>query len=153
MCCVYRHLNSDGEVIYVGQTNGMYARQQGHKNGCSHITNEHRNEIAKIEQFETTSQVDSDLLEIYYINKYQPKYNKSWKHSEPMSLEIIHSYLWKEYTPEIKDYKKHADGVNIKLTLPNDLRTKIWMEAIYRNKRPCRLVEEYLAYFLENYAQ
>jgi excinuclease UvrABC nuclease subunit len=107
LCIVYRHLNNQGEVIYVGQTNSLYTRQEGHKNGLSHISEEHRNSIAKIEQFETTSQADSDLLEIYYINKYQPKYNKSWKHEKPMSLTITHPFIWEEYIPRIKRHKNH----------------------------------------------
>ena len=54
---IYKHINKDNQVVYVGQTINMDSRQSAHKN-----SSEWKNDIHKIEYAEVT---DNLLMDIY----------------------------------------------------------------------------------------
>ena len=63
MYCVYKHLNENFEVIYVGKSKDMKTRQISHKENASW-----KKEIFKIEYAEVTDSMLMDIYEKYYIS-------------------------------------------------------------------------------------
>lgn len=68
---IYKHLNLDNEVIYVGLTINIHSRQSEHKSSSSWS-----DEIHKIEYAEVGDNLLMEIYEKYYISKHLPKYNK-----------------------------------------------------------------------------
>lgn len=71
MYYVYKHLDKDNNVIYVGQTTNIHGRQTTHKS-----KSKWRKEISKIEYSEVTDKLIMNIYEKFYISKFNPKYNK-----------------------------------------------------------------------------
>lgn len=98
---VYRFINSDEKIIYVGKTNNLDRRYVQHFNKKGHLPSECYNSVWKIEYIKTDTELNALLLETYYINKYRPKYNKLNKtyratSTENVNLKDINSN-WKTY--------------------------------------------------------
>jgi len=72
-CYIYKHLDKNMDVIYVGQTIDMNSRQTSHKNNS-----EWSKEIVKVEFAEVYDKTMMDIMERYYISKYKPRYNKDF---------------------------------------------------------------------------
>ena len=85
---IYKHYNSDGEVIYVGQTKDMKKRQGTHK---------HKEHIDKITYVEVSTREIMDLYEKYYISKYNPKFNIDCIGCDYTKYLIDLEYQFKEY--------------------------------------------------------
>ena len=68
---VYRYLNLNGEVIYVGKTDNLKRRFNEHKSEDMY------KECYKVEYIELDNPADIEIYETYYINKYKPKCNSS----------------------------------------------------------------------------
>ena len=68
---IYKHLDNNNNIIYVGQTINIESRQSDHK-----THSEWKNEISKIEYAEVTDKLLMDIYERYYISKYNPINNK-----------------------------------------------------------------------------
>lgn len=82
--CVYRVLNVDNEIIYVGKTCNLPKRVYEHLNG--HKTNiQNASEIHKIQYKPLSKHIDKETfkkidkrahdIEYIFINYYKPKYN------------------------------------------------------------------------------
>ena len=63
---IYKHLDLEGKVVYVGQTKDMDSRQGKHS---------HSEYVDKILFIEVETREIMDLYEKFYISKYNPKYN------------------------------------------------------------------------------
>lgn len=75
---VYRFLNQQNQVIYVGRTNNIIRRiRQQHFGKNGHLPKECYNETKTVEYAKVASQNDAILYELYYIEKYHPIYNTS----------------------------------------------------------------------------
>lgn len=84
---VYRFTDTCDEIIYVGRTNNIKNRINGHmKNG--HLPKECYDNVKKIEYIKLSGYADMCMYEIYYINKYIPKYNKINKKEEDKGNEV-----------------------------------------------------------------
>ena len=68
---VYRYLNLNGEIIYVGKTGNLKKRFNQHKSEDMY------KECYKVEYIELGNPADIEIYETYYINKYKPKYNSA----------------------------------------------------------------------------
>lgn len=68
MYYVYRFLNSENSVIYVGKT-----KQELHKrfDGHHHLPNECYSMVRRIEYIECPTETDMSIKELYYINKHR----------------------------------------------------------------------------------
>lgn len=67
---IYRYYNKENEIIYVGLTSRpMQNRVKEHEK------DKLKNETYRIDYATVKTRADMQLYEIYYINKYQPKYN------------------------------------------------------------------------------
>ena len=85
---VYRYLNAFGKIIYVGKTNNMNNRQSQHFSSTGHLPQECYAEVDKIEYIKLPTKIDMDIKELYYINKWKPKYNIKDKQEETLDLMI-----------------------------------------------------------------
>lgn len=73
---VYRFIDENKKVIYVGKTNNLDKRYVQHFNKNGHLPKECYRSVWKIEYIKVDSELNALLLETYYINKFRPKYNK-----------------------------------------------------------------------------
>lgn len=114
--CVYRFLNENKEIIYVGKAKILKNRLNGH----SHLPDACYEETKVIEYLEFDTNDDMDFAERYYIMKFKPKYNKvlSDKNMNISSLELD-AKLWTKL-----DSKNDKIDNNSKIESPNSLETK-----------------------------
>lgn len=73
---IYRFIDKNQKIAYVGKTNNLNKRYNQHFGKKGHLTKECYNSVWKIEYIKVDSELNALLLETYYINKYRPKYNK-----------------------------------------------------------------------------
>lgn len=89
MSFVYRFLNEQNEIIYVGRTNNIHHRigsQHFKKHG--HLTDACYEECKYVDYAELVSENDSKIYEIYLIDKYSPKYNITLTTGGAVSLDL-----------------------------------------------------------------
>lgn len=120
---VYRFISKD-EIIYVGQTMDMNKRmhqhfygKQGHlEKECYRITN-------RIEYLELKNKTEMNIAEIYFINKYNPKYNSVNKYEDTgITLDNLDNKKWKIY--KFKENIKQRDN-NKKINLEQYKKEKL----------------------------
>ena len=109
---IYKHLNSDLEVIYVGQTIDMENRQKQHK-----LNSAWKNEIFKIEYAEVTDSLLMDIYERLYIDRYRTKYNIKDKDCE-------YSRFFKNM--EELEFKEYVVNTRIEKVKIDKLKNKYW---------------------------
>lgn len=131
---VYRYLNSNNEIIYVGKT-----RRPLEKRVREHKAEELWGETTKIEYIELPNDAIMSQYEIYYINLWKPKYNKSSKEDGvPIPMP---EYVWITY------YEKKN---NISLSSYN-LSVLEQMFQLLNNKLFNGKVNAYITYCQDNY--
>lgn len=74
---IYFYYNEKNEIIYVGKSQDYYRRHQDHIMSDKYMT-----EVAKIGFLQVPTLSLMDLLEIYYIGRIMPQYNKSCCHPD-----------------------------------------------------------------------
>lgn len=80
---IYRYYNKNDEVIYVGLTARPIAKRVK-----EHEVEELQKETARIEYSTVESAADMRMYELFYINKYKPKYNKRDLYKDGVNLSI-----------------------------------------------------------------
>ena len=92
--CVYRFLNKDGQVIYIGKAKYLKQRLSGH----NHLPEDCYDEICKIEFCLFDTEDEMDFAERYFIPKIKPKYNTVFK-EKIITFEIpkLDSINWYEF--------------------------------------------------------
>ena len=103
---VYRFLDENLKVLYVGKTVNMHYRMKEHFSKKSHLADSGLYEkVHKIEYITCPTEYDSLAKELYYINLYKPQYNtmskikqviypnkndiwKTWKIVKPINKQI-----------------------------------------------------------------
>lgn len=106
---IYRFLDENNEIIYIGKTQNMYARMCGHytPNGGASILPD-TSEIKAIQYFSTKTVSDSIVYEAYLIAKYKPKYNKEFKSDDELTIQLDESgIVWNAYTFYRGDNPEH----------------------------------------------
>lgn len=90
--CVYRFLNKNNEIIYIGRTStGINSRIKDHR-ASGHLPQDCYNSIRKIEYCSVPTLTESMIIEQYLINKEKPIYNDQFKEKEDLILKIDLSY-------------------------------------------------------------
>lgn len=84
-------MNSDKEIIYVGRTDGEYLSNRLLTH--SHLPDEAYRKKKKVEFIEMEEKSDQVIYEIYFINKFKPKYNSSNKFDGEMTIRLP-EYEW-----------------------------------------------------------
>ena len=96
---IYRFINQDNTVIYVGKTSQTLDKRIGQHFTKGHLPKECYKSIVRIEYQKYKTEADALIMETYYITKYDPKYNKLQKSRDLPSLELdINEWkLYKQY--------------------------------------------------------
>lgn len=104
--CVYRFLNNNNEIIYIGKAVDLKNRMNNH----THLPVKCYEEKCKIEYTEFETEDDMDFAERYYILRENPKYNTvlSNKNMNISSFDL-NNRLWKIY-----GNKNHRTESNIR---------------------------------------
>lgn len=141
---VYKFLNEDNEVIYVGKTSNLPVRLAHHlSKSNSHLPEEARSEISKVQYMVIGLTSLMDIKEIYYINLYKPKYNQKYLYSDEYSF-IITDFLndvWIDYN---LDFLKNINKENLYLKIKSIFKRKrgnnylVYIEYLDTNNKICQ---------------
>ena len=72
--CIYRFLDINLNIIYVGKAKNLKQRLSGHR----HLSIECYENVAFIEYTQVKDINSIDFIECYYIQRFKPKYNGSF---------------------------------------------------------------------------
>lgn len=81
--CVYMCLSKESEVLYFGKTNNIKRRLVEHRKNSKWI-----NEVTDILYSELNTVTDMGIYELYYIDKFHPRYNVLDNKNEGCCLEL-----------------------------------------------------------------
>ena len=105
---VYRFINCEGDIIYIGKTVDINLRMQQHFSDKGHLPKECYNSVAKIEYQKYKTESDSLIMETYYITKYSPKFNKLQQSRDLPTIQFDEGFwrTYKQFKPiQVKPYK------------------------------------------------
>lgn len=130
---VYRFLDNNDNIIYVGKTNNIYSRIYNHINIAISIKqNENQflmyQNIYKIEYSEVKSDYHMNIYEIHYICKYNPPFNDNFK-SNNTQLFDLPELIWKPFVFKsfLDDIQLHyymingKNAINVKKEFKNNI--------------------------------
>lgn len=101
--CIYRFLDKDNNIIYVGKTVDLVNRMTTHFSG-GHLDESCYEQVNKIEYIKCENQADMNIKEIYFINKYKPKFNTKDLYKGEVYNSDYDSIVWdNEYPIPIKN--------------------------------------------------
>lgn len=83
---VYRFLNKDLKVIYVGRTNSMDKRMYQHFRQKGNLPAEGYESVHRVDFIECKTHNDMKIKELYYIGKYRPTYNRQENYDVSIGL-------------------------------------------------------------------
>jgi predicted GIY-YIG superfamily endonuclease len=141
---IYKALDINLEVIYVGLTTNVNQRMKQHK-----MSSEWYDEADYIFIAECDNKTSMLLYEQYYINKYNPKYNKKDKRYDEVKIlkvnDLIFYYEYKSNISIINNYynidyrisKLTEEVLNEKISVKNDvivINDKDYLEESYVDK-------------------
>ena len=105
MAFVYRFLDKDNNVIYIGKTININLRMQQHFGGKGHLSDNCYHNVYKIEYQKYKTESDALIYETYYITKYSPKYNKLGQSRDKPTIQLDEKE-WKTYQVLKKQVEK-----------------------------------------------
>ncbi|WP_186326216.1 nucleotide excision repair endonuclease [Priestia megaterium] len=76
---VYRFLDENNKVIYIGRTNNITSRMSTHFSNRGHLPKECYEAVKRIDYMILKTTNDMKIKELYYIGKYKPKFNSNDK--------------------------------------------------------------------------
>ena len=97
MAYTYRFVDTNENVIYVGYTGQTMAKRISQHFTKGHLPKKCYKSIARIDYIKWDSKSDAQVMEVYYINKYHPKFNKLDKQGDRLNIEIEDEKEWKVY--------------------------------------------------------
>ena len=97
MAYVYRFKDINDTVIYVGYTGQQLSQRINQHFTKGHLDKKCYNSIAKIEYQKYDTKSDAQIMEVVYINKYKPRYNKLNKQNDSITFNIDNEKEWKVY--------------------------------------------------------
>ena len=97
MAYTYRFVDTNENVIYVGYTGQTMAKRISQHFTKGHLPKKCYKSIARIDYIKWDSKSDDQVMEVYYINKYHPKFNKLDKQGDRLNIQIEDEKEWKVY--------------------------------------------------------
>ena len=94
--CVYRFKNKENEIIYVGKTKDLKQRLRSHFGKQGHLPKKCYKEVRKVEFLTFEKESLMGIKELYYISKFQPKYNTEGKKEYLYFEALEQGDEWKE---------------------------------------------------------
>lgn len=122
MAYTYRFVDTNENVIYVGYTGQTMAKRISQHFTKGHLPKKCYKSIARIDYIKWDSKSDAQVMEVYYINKYHPKFNKFDKQGDRLNIQIEDEKEWKVYQVIKKP--------NIKYEAENGILTWIMIGAL-----------------------
>lgn len=107
MAYVYRFLDINEKVIYVGYTGQTLDKRIAQHFEKGHLDKECYKSIARIEYQHYKTKADAQIMEVVEINRYKPKFNKLNKQNDSLTLNVEEKE-WKTY----RVYKTYTDKSN-----------------------------------------
>lgn len=106
---VYKFLDVDKRIIYIGKTIRLPARMVQHFKTDSHLTEECYDKVEYVFYSSLKTKAEMDIYEIYLIDKFRPHYNiKSVYEQEEVSGIVLPDLIWQEYQNESLDFKEKS---------------------------------------------
>ena len=132
--CVYRFLDKDNNIIYIGKAQDLKNRLNGH----NHLPKECYSKKARVEYISFSSMDEADIAERYLISKIKPKYNATFKSKEiNINIDTFDRLQWLDYssksnvTLDFETRKKivkidlDIEKINAEIKLGEDKKAKI----------------------------
>jgi hypothetical protein len=143
---IYKMVNKDREIIYIGKSIDLKQRINQHMNDKDWF-----HEVNQILYTKCKTQTDMDIYEIYYINKFKPKHNKASMNSDIFSL-ILPDLTFNEYLFEINSKNiRSQESKNLKLQF-NTLNIDVNVPISIINNKAIKTFETYLYVCLKQLA-
>lgn len=112
---VYKFVDANNQIIYIGKTIRLPARMVQHFTTDSHLTDECYDKVKYIFYSSLKTKAEMDIYEIYLIDKYRPHYNiKSVYEQEEFSSIVLPELIWQEYHNESLNLKEKSKISNPK---------------------------------------
>lgn len=107
--CVYRFLDCNNNIIYIGKAKDLYSRMNSH----GHLPSECYKQTKRVECCQFSSEYEMDLAERYFIPKINPKYNTVLNNlSINFSIEEFDKKQWNVYLDGDELEKKFLSKYN-----------------------------------------
>ena len=97
MAYTYRFIDCNENIIYVGYTGQSMAKRIGQHFEKGHLPKKCYKSIAKIECIKWETKSDAQVMEVYFINKYHPIYNKLDKQNDHLNIQVTDEKEWEVY--------------------------------------------------------
>ena len=97
MAYTYRFIDCNENIIYVGYTGQTMAKRIGQHFEKGHLPKKCYKSIARIECIKWETKSDAQVMEVYYINKYHPIYNKLDKQNDHLNIQVTDEKEWEVY--------------------------------------------------------
>ena len=92
MYTVYKHLDEDENILYIGKSKSLLYRQRQHKKNAEWFE-----EVDSIEYCTLSSKSEMDLVEVYLINTLSPKYNKKGSRNDDFVSLKLDELNWLQF--------------------------------------------------------
>lgn len=130
---VYMYLDNNGTIIYVGKAKNLKSRVSSYFVNSNLLGEKTRvlvSQIHKIKIVEVESELESLLLEVFYIKKYEPRYNV--RMTDGKSYPLICVTMKNEYPTLL--FARHPDEKNSVYfgPFPNSGSVKLVLKTIRR---------------------
>ena len=96
MAYTYKFVNKYNETIYIGYTGQQMAQRMNQHFTKGHLPKSVYEEVAKIEYIKHKTKSDAQVWEVYFINKYKPRYNTLNKKNDVLTIDLGEEN-WKVY--------------------------------------------------------
>ena len=96
MAYTYRFKDKYDNVIYIGYTGQTMAERMSQHFTKGHLPSECYKSVASIEYMKFKTKSDAQVMEVYFICKYKPRYNKLNKKTDPLTINLGEE-KWKVY--------------------------------------------------------
>lgn len=107
---VYKFVDNNNQIIYIGKTIRLQARMVEHFITDSHLTDECYDNVKYVFYCSFKTNAEMDIYEIYLIDKYRPQYNKkSVYEQDEISSIILPELVWEEYPFDLKEKRTMPD--------------------------------------------
>ena len=93
----YRFVNANNDVIYVGYTGQSMSKRIGQHFTKGHLPKKCYKSIARIDYIKWDTKSDAQVMEVFFINKYHPKFNRLDKQDDRLNIQVTDEKEWKTY--------------------------------------------------------
>jgi len=100
--CVYKFIDKDNNIVYVGKSKRLAARMIQHFRTDGHLSNDCYDNVASVFYCKLNTKIEMDIYEIYLIDKYRPQYNTVFVYeSNEISNIVLPQLEWCDYNLKI----------------------------------------------------